>query len=230
MVAGLSAPQPGMASGYGARINGIGLVAFPATAAPTRHELVHAHRPVAGAQQTARCRVGPAGRTVLAGSATEFERLVPFGVYVDAFTRLADEQGGHVDGGRPGGLAESALRTLLSAGETSDTVRGRLDRFHAYRGIRALLIHLATGRGAVLALDDLHWADAPSLELTEFLLRNPPAAGFLPAIACRSTMIPPAVADAVACQDAYITRLSLSPLDEEAAAAYRPTPAPGPGG
>ncbi|MET9250407.1 hypothetical protein [Nonomuraea sp. NPDC003709] len=75
-------------------------------------------------------------------------------------------------------------------GKTSDTARGRLDRFHAYRGIRALL-----SRGAVPALDDLHWADAPSLELTEFLLRHPPAAGFLPAIACRSTMIPPPVAD-----------------------------------
>ncbi|MEU6782972.1 AAA family ATPase [Nonomuraea angiospora] len=173
-------------------------------------------------------RAHEAGRTVLAGSATEFERLVPFGVYVAAFTRLADEQGGHVDGGRPGDLAESALHTLLSAGETGDTVRGRLDRFHAYRGIRALLTHLATGGGAVLALDDLHWADAPSLELTEFLLRRPPATGFLLAIACRSSMIPPAVADAVARQDAYLTRLSLSPLDEETAAALMPSDA-GPG-
>ncbi|MGW4966050.1 hypothetical protein ACWEPL_53275 [Nonomuraea sp. NPDC004186] len=81
---------------------------------------------------------------------------------------------------------------------------------------------LIDGRGAVPALDDLHWADAPSLEPTEFLLRHPPAAGFLPAIACRSTMIPPAVADAVARQDAYITRLSPSPLDEETAATLMP--------
>jgi DNA-binding NarL/FixJ family response regulator/tetratricopeptide (TPR) repeat protein len=168
-------------------------------------------------------RAHEAGRTVLAGSATEFERLVPFGMYVDAFTRLSDEQ--DAGGGRPGDLAESALRTLLSAGETSDTVQGRLDRFHTYRGVRTLLAHLAAGRGVVLALDDLHWADAASLELTEFLLRRPPAAGFLLAIACRSTMIPPAVADAVARQEPRVTRLSLSPLDEDAAAALMPSDA-----
>ncbi|MEV0233749.1 AAA family ATPase [Nonomuraea sp. NPDC050786] len=150
-----------------------------------------------------------AGRTVLAGGATEFERLVPFGMYVDAFTRLSDAA--------PGTLAEAALRTLLSAGEAD-----QLDRYHTYRGIRALLAHVADGHGAVLALDDLHWADAPSLELTEFLLRRPPAAGLLLAIACRSSMIPPAVYDAVARQDPRVIRLSLGPLDEDAAAALVP--------
>ncbi|MBT2227792.1 helix-turn-helix transcriptional regulator [Nonomuraea sp. NEAU-A123] len=164
-------------------------------------------------------RAHAAGRTVLAGSATEFERLVPFGMYVDAFTRLSDEHdapdgGAPATGTGPGELAEAALRTLLSAGETSTT----LDRYHTYRGIRALLTHLATDRGVVLALDDLHWADGPSLELTEFLRRRPPAAGFLLAIACRSTMIPPVVGDAVA-------RLSLAPLDENAVASLMPSDA-----
>ncbi|WP_214409255.1 helix-turn-helix transcriptional regulator [Sphaerisporangium fuscum] len=162
-------------------------------------------------------RAHAAGRTVLAGGATEFERLVPFGMYVDAFTRLSDEYG------TPGDLAEAALHTLLSAGEAGDTGRGRLDRHHTYRGIRALLTHLAGDGGAVLALDDLHWADAPSLELTEFLLRHPPAAGFLLAIACRSAMIPPVVADAVARRDPRVTRLSLAPLDQDAAASLMPS-------
>ncbi|TMR91118.1 ATP-binding protein [Nonomuraea basaltis] len=48
-------------------------------------------------------RAHAAGRTVLAGSATEFERLVPFGMYVDAFTRLSDGTPGADD------LAEAAL-------------------------------------------------------------------------------------------------------------------------
>ncbi|GII75973.1 hypothetical protein Sru01_09550 [Sphaerisporangium rufum] len=167
-------------------------------------------------------RARAAGHAVLAGGATEFERLVPFGMYVDAFTRLSDEygpSGGAAAGTGPGGLAEAALDTLLSAGragQAGDTERGRLDRYHTYRGIRALLAHLAAGRGAVLVLDDLHWADDPSLELTEFLLRRPPAAGFLMAIACRSAMIPPVVADA-ARADAHVVRLGLAPLDEDAA-------------
>ncbi|WP_188194177.1 helix-turn-helix transcriptional regulator [Nonomuraea sp. SYSU D8015] len=151
-----------------------------------------------------------AGRTVLTGSATEFERLVPFGMYVDAFTRLSDAA--------PGALAEAALRTLLAADKAD-----QLDRYHTYRGIRALLTHLADDRGVVLALDDLHWADAPSLELTEFLLRRPPAAGFMLAIACRSSMIPPVVCDAAARRDPYVTRLSLAPLDEDAAALLMPS-------
>ncbi|GII56588.1 LuxR family transcriptional regulator [Planotetraspora thailandica] len=170
-------------------------------------------------------RAHAARRTVLAGSATEFESLVPFGMYVDAFTRLSDEYGAPgaaPTGTRPGDFAEAALRTLLTTGETSDTTRGRLDRYHTYRGVRALLSHLAADRGAVLALDDLHWADASSLELTEFLLRRPPAAGFLLAIACRSAMIPAVVGDALARQDPRVTRLSLHPLDENAVAALLP--------
>ncbi|MFI6791749.1 ATP-binding protein [Nonomuraea sp. NPDC050383] len=167
-------------------------------------------------------RAHAAGRTVLDGSATEFERLVPFGMYVDAFTRMSDEHD-EPGGAGPGVLAEAALRTLLSAGETSDTERGRLDRYHTYRGIRALLNHLATDRGVVLAFDDLHWADGPSLELTEFLLRRPPAAGFLLAVACRSSMIPPMVAEAVARRDRRVTRLSLAPLDENGVALLMPS-------
>ncbi|GAA0371609.1 hypothetical protein GCM10009530_22200 [Microbispora corallina] len=168
-------------------------------------------------------RAHAAGRTVLAGGAAEFERLVPFGMYVDAFTRLSDEYGtpgaGPAAGTGPGDLAEAALRTLLSAGATD---QGQLDRYHTYRGIRALLAHLAADRGAVLALDDLHWADAPSLELTEFLIRRPPATGLLLALACRSSMIPPVVADAVARRDPHVVRLSLAPLDEDAAASLMP--------
>ncbi|MFC4591062.1 ATP-binding protein [Sphaerisporangium corydalis] len=162
-------------------------------------------------------RARAAGRTVLNGGATEFESLVPFGMYVEVFTRLSDDDAGR---DRPGELAEAALRTLLSAGQTD---RGRLDRYHTYRGIRSLLAHSSAGRGAVLVLDDLHWADAASLELTEFLLRRPPPGGFLLAVACRSSMIPPVLGDAVAGQDPPVMRLSLGPLDEDAAALLMPS-------
>ncbi|MFD0474924.1 AAA family ATPase [Nonomuraea thailandensis] len=155
-------------------------------------------------------RAEAAGRTVLAGSATEFERLVPFGVYVDAFTRLSDTA-------PEGGPAEAALGTLLSAGKAD-----QLDRYHTYRSIRSFLARLADDCGAVVALDDLHWADAPSLELTEFLLRRPPAAGFTLALACRTGTVPPVIAEAVARRDPHVTRLSLAPLDEDAAALLVP--------
>ncbi|MET8988203.1 AAA family ATPase [Nonomuraea wenchangensis] len=151
-------------------------------------------------------RARAAGRAVLAGSATEFERLVPFGMYVDAFTRLSDAV--------PDAEAEAALRALLSADKADEA--NQLDRYHTYRGIRSLMARLADERGVVLALDDLHWADGPSLELTEFLLRRPPAAGFTLAMACRTGAVPPAVGEAVARRDPLVTWLSLAPLDEDA--------------
>ena len=74
-------------------------------------------------------RARAAGRAVLAGSATEFERLVPFGMYVDAFARLSDAV--------PDAEAEAALRALLSADQAGEA--NQLDRYHTYRGIRSLL-------------------------------------------------------------------------------------------
>ena len=49
--------------------------------------------------------------------------------------------------------------------------------------MRALLERLAVARPLVLVLDDLHWADSASVELLGALLRRPPAAAVLIALA-----------------------------------------------
>ena len=50
------------------------------------------------------------------------------------------------------------------------------ERHRSHRAVRQLLEQLAEPRPLVLVLDDVHWADAASVELLGALLRRPPAA------------------------------------------------------
>ena len=54
-----------------------------------------------------------------------------------------------------------------------------------HRAVRALVENIAGPTGLVLALDDLHWADDSSLELLDHLMRHPPRAPVLLALAYR---------------------------------------------
>jgi len=83
---------------------------------------------------------------VLAGRVGEFERSIPFGVFADAL----------------GERWRLGLDTDLSA----------VGRFALHREIRAVLERLAP---VLLILDDLHWADAASLDLAQHLARHRPA-------------------------------------------------------
>ena len=91
------------------------------------------------------------GARVLAGSATEFEQAMPFGIFLDAISTL----------------------TWSGAGDWP-SVSGA-DRFRLYREIREALAAPAEDAGAIIVLDDVQWADEASLGLLEFLLRRPPA-------------------------------------------------------
>ena len=52
-------------------------------------------------------------------------------------------------------------------------------------------------RRVVLLLDDVHWADAGSIELLDALLRRPPAAAGLIALAVRPRQLPERLAAAL---------------------------------
>ena len=56
--------------------------------------------------------------------------------------------------------------------------------------MRELLERLTAAKPLVLVLDDLHWADAASVELLGALLRRPPAAPVLMAMAVRPRQVP----------------------------------------
>jgi DNA-binding CsgD family transcriptional regulator len=127
------------------------------------------------------------GQLVLSGRAAEFERDLPFGVFVDALDdhlraldpqkvqRLGVELGGELAQVFPAlsGLAVSSVPVLQD------------ERYRAHRAVRELLERLAAGRPLVLVLDDLHWADHSSIELLSALLRRPPNAAVLVAVSLR---------------------------------------------
>ena len=64
------------------------------------------------------------------------------------------------------------------------------ERYRSHRAVRALLERLAAAKPLVLVLDDLHWADSASVELLGALLRRPPAAAVLMALALRPRQTP----------------------------------------
>jgi ATP/maltotriose-dependent transcriptional regulator MalT len=72
------------------------------------------------------------------------------------------------------------------------------ERYRAHRAVRGLLERLATTRPVVLVLDDVHWADAASIELLAALLRRPPAAAVLVAMGARPRQLPERLAGALA--------------------------------
>ncbi|HSB85160.1 MAG TPA: AAA family ATPase [Ilumatobacteraceae bacterium] len=156
------------------------------------------------------------GYLVLSGSASEFERDLPFAVFVDA---LDD----YLEGLQPGQLAVldddvqaelahvfPSLSTLAAGRE----VALQHERFRSHRAARALLEMLAAMKPLVLVLDDFHWADSASGELLGALLRRPPAGAVLLALAARPRQMSERLTNALerAQREALLVRLELGAL------------------
>ena len=145
---------------------------------------------------------GERGAGVGYGAATEFERHQAFGVFQEALVELV--AGAHP--ARLGVLGKERLDLLRGAfpglavpptGRPAAAVPD-VERFRLYRAVAALLGVLARPKRLVLMLDDLHWADQGSIELCAHLLRHPPAAGLVLALAYRSRQVPVRLAAALA--------------------------------
>src|SRR3954465_2632839 len=156
------------------------------------------------------------GRLVLAGSASELERALPFSVFVDAL----DEYLRGLDPDRLA-LLDEEVRAELSHVFPSLSALGRTrgvglqhERYRSHRAVRALLEELAKTRSLVLVLDDVHWADAASVELLGALLRRPPAAGVLIVLAVRPHQAAERLAVAIERADRAraVTRIELGAL------------------
>src|SRR4051794_18343431 len=156
------------------------------------------------------------GRLVLSGSASELERDLPFSVFVDAL----DEYLRGLDRSRLDGLDEDVRTELaqvfpsLSALATTREVALQHERYRTHRAVRALLEDLARTRSLVLVLDDFHWADSASVELLGALLRRPPAAAVLTAVAVRPQQVPERLLAPLerAHRAAALKRIELAPL------------------
>ncbi len=161
-------------------------------------------------------RAEASGQLVLAGSASELERIVPFSVFVDAL----DEYLAGLASARYMALDDDVQAELahvfpsLSAQAADGEVALQHERYRSHRAVRDLLAWLAAARPLVLMLDDLHWADPASVELLGALLRRPPAAAVLLALAVRPRQMPVRLAAALerAQREAELTRVEFGAL------------------
>jgi ATP/maltotriose-dependent transcriptional regulator MalT len=161
------------------------------------------------------------GHLVLSGSASELERELPFSVFVHAL----DEYVESLDPSQLSTLDDDVQAELahvlpsLSALAAGRAVAPQHERYRSHRAVRALLERLAQTRTLALVLDDFHWADSASVELLGALLRRPPAAAVLIAVALRPRQTPERLAAALerACRAAALTRVELGDLTPDEA-------------
>jgi DNA-binding NarL/FixJ family response regulator len=144
-------------------------------------------------------RADARGQLVLFGSASELERDLPFWVFVDAL----DEYVAGLAPRRLEALGEdirTELAHVLPSLSRLEPARGAAlqhERYRSHRAVRELLERLTATKPLVLVLDDLHWADSASVELLGGLLRRPPAAAVLVALAVRPRQAPERLAAAL---------------------------------
>jgi DNA-binding NarL/FixJ family response regulator len=160
-------------------------------------------------------RADERGQLVLSGRAAELERDLPFWVFVDAL----DEYVQGLDPRRLDSLDEDVRAELahvfpsLSAHATRRQTPQH-ERYRTHRAVRELLEQLAATTPLVLVLDDLHWADSGSMELVGALLRTPPTAAVLLALAVRPRQLPARLSSALerAHREGTLARLELRAL------------------
>lgn len=158
---------------------------------------------------------------VLGGRGSEFERDLPFGIFVDAIDLHLSEIDDRWSRNLDADVAAEIARIFPA--RRSPEAQGRPvrsgERFRTHRAVRALLERLAATRPVVLALDDVQWADSSSVELIGSLLRRPPDARVLIALAYRPHQAPARLLRelAVAAGDGVLRRIELGPLSRSEA-------------
>jgi DNA-binding CsgD family transcriptional regulator len=141
------------------------------------------------------------GCAVLGAAASEFEDDLPYGVWIEA----VDPHLRGLDERRLARLGVESFEGLIDG-----------DRHRLHRALRELLGQLAASRPLVVWLDDLHWADRASADALAALVRRPPAAPVLLALAAREGRLPDALVAALAgaARDDRVAGLPLAPLSE----------------
>ena len=166
-------------------------------------------------------RADAEGHLVLSGSASELERDLPFSLFVDALDEyvrgLDSELVAHLDDDVRTELGHVFPSLTTLAGGRPAALQH--ERYRSHRAVRALLEQLASTQPLVLVLDDLHWADPASIELLGALLRRPPSAPVLLALASRPLHVPERLSAALerATRAEQITRIELGALSPEEA-------------
>lgn len=118
------------------------------------------------------------GATVCWGHCYEGELTMPYLPFVEAFRTYVRERPDEqlrteLSGGAPEvATLVSELRQRFADLPSSPPLEGDADRMRLFEGVAAFLRNAASGQPLVLLLDDLHWADKPTLLMLHYLARN----------------------------------------------------------
>lgn len=157
---------------------------------------------------------------VFGGRSAEFEQAEPFGVLVDALDDYLSSRDRRELGDLDVELDELASVFPALARLVGDPVATLpAERYRAFQAVRVLLDALSRRRPVVLALDDLHWADAASVELISYLVRRPPRGRVLVVMAFRPAQLPKRFLPVIeaSTREPRVVRLDLHPLTPEEA-------------
>jgi ATP/maltotriose-dependent transcriptional regulator MalT len=161
------------------------------------------------------------GHLVLSGSASELERDLPYWVFVDALDDYLRGLERHrldaLDDDIRAELADVFPSLAPLAGSHGAVLQH--ERYRSHRAVRELLERLTATKPLVLLLDDLHWADSASVDLIGALLRRPPDAAVLMALAVRPRQVPERLSAALerAHGAGLIARIELGALSRDEA-------------
>lgn len=165
------------------------------------------------------------GRLVLAGSARQTWCGLPYRPLAGAVETLLQQELVTALDRAPTHPISPEARRLMGALLSRADIPGeptRQDARARRRDWMALLDQLARPRGLVVVLDDLHWADTGTVTLIGELLRHPPTAPLLLALAYRPRQVSVRLASMLAAGAAADTveRMVLAPLSLDDAHAF----------
>ncbi len=164
-----------------------------------------------------RARAEDRGHVVLSGASAEFEREMPFSVWVDALDAYVISQDLAKPEALDDDLAAELGQVLPSLHRSNGGVGAVADeRYRAHRAVSRLLALIADSQPLVLVLDDLHWSDGASIELIASLVRREPSAPVLLALGFRPGQASERLSTAMA--QPGVRRLELEQLSEADAA------------
>ena len=158
---------------------------------------------------------------VFRGAGAEFDVDLPFAMVTDAFDdylrSLDNSAVERLATDRQGALA-IAFPSLHSIDTAVEYPVSAMERFRVHRAIADLVERLAVRQPVLVVLDDLHWADVASLELSTFLTRHPPQAPVLVALGARLGQGTPTAINAinVLLDSSNVEHVALRPLAPEA--------------
>ena len=154
--------------------------------------------------------------TVLTARGTELEQTLPYGVVRQLFERVVARASAEERGELLAGAAAHAEAVVAGGGFAAPA--GEDSAFAVVHGLYWLAANLAERRPLVLAIDDLHWADAASLEWLAYLAHRIDGLPLLAAATVRPLRgdAAPTLADLLADPSTLVLRPS--PLTRDAAA------------